>query len=74
MALLEPGVVGGADSGQRGELLPPQSRDATGPVVAQADLGRSDLRSPGAKEVAEPVVELHGQDSSSDARSTCPSG
>ncbi len=60
-AALEPGVVIDADTGEEGDLLAPEARDAScgDSVRAQARLFRRDPRSPGGEERAGLVPCVH---------------
>ena len=59
-ALLEPHVVVGGDAGQQRELLAPEAGHAAAAEVGQADVLGPDELAPGAEEVADAVVGLHG--------------
>jgi len=56
---LDAGVVGSADAGQDGDLLPAQARDATGAVGGQPRLLRGDLRAAGGQELSDLASRFH---------------
>src|SRR5690606_6104102 len=58
-ALLQPGVVVGAQPGQPGDLLAAQPGDAPVAARRQPDVGRGDLCSPGLQVLAQPVRLAH---------------
>ena len=57
--LLEADVVVGADTGDGGQLLPAQARDPPSPQVRDAHVLRLHPLTPGAQELADPVLAVH---------------
>jgi hypothetical protein len=52
VAAFEAGVVRNADTGEDGDFLPSQARDAAGVVIGQADVGGLEPGPPGGQELA----------------------